>query len=58
MRKFYFKFSRQLYAELLRLFCAIPLYAQIKTMTDMVNEIRNLVEDILLVGRRNSEQNY
>mgnify|MGYP003593466177 FL=1 len=58
MRKFYFKFSRQLYAELLRLFCAIPLYAQIKTMTDMVNEIRILVEDILLVGRRNSEQNY
>ena len=58
MRKFYFKFSRQLYAELLRLFCAIPLYAQIKTMTDMVKEIRTSLVDILLVGRRNSEQNY
>ncbi len=58
MRKFYFKFSRQSYVMLLGLFCAIPLYAQIKTMTDMVKEIRTSLVDILLVGRRNSEQNY
>jgi len=58
MRKFYFKLSRQSYVTLLRLFCAIPLYAQIKTMIEMVKEIRILVMDILLVGRRNSEQNY
>ena len=58
MRKFYFKFSRQSYVNLLGLFCAIPLYAQIKTMIEMVKEIRILVMDILLVGRRNSEQNY
>ena len=57
MKQFYFKFSRQLYAELLRLFCAIPLYAQIKTMTDMVKEIRTSLMGIL-VQRRNSEKNY
>ena len=57
MKKFYFKFSRQSYVSLLGLFCAIPLYAQIKTMTDMVKEIRTSLVDIR-IGRRNSEQNY
>ena len=57
MRKFYFKFSRQSYVSLLGLFCAIPLYVQIKTMTDMVKEIRTSLVDIR-IGRRNSEQNY
>ena len=57
MKQFYFKFSRQSYAMLLRLFCVIPLYAQIKTMTDMVKEIRTSLMGIL-VQRRNSEKNY
>ncbi len=56
MKQFYFKFGRQSYVTLLRLFCVIALYAQIKTMTDMVKEIRSSLD--ILVGRRNSEQNY
>lgn len=38
-------------------FVLYHMYAQIKTMTDMVKEIRTSLVDIR-IGRRNNEQNY